>query len=185
LLLDRSYHHAAMVASREDFSRRGRPDIVHLSLLLALDSLVNRRGRLRIFVHTVNDFVVNVSPTVRIPRNYTRFVGLMEQLLAHGRVPPEGEPLLWTERSSLGGLLRSIGPSKVIGLSSSGRSVAISELAQKLALEPNPAIVIGGFPRGSFSERVLSCLQELLSIYGEGLETWTVVAMVLCAVAEL
>ncbi|KAI9676843.1 MAG: 18S rRNA pseudouridine methyltransferase [Caeruleum heppii] len=55
----------------------------HLSqcLLTLLDSPVNKAGKLQIFISTAKGVLIEVSPTVRIPRTFKRFAGLMVQLL--------------------------------------------------------------------------------------------------------
>jgi rRNA small subunit pseudouridine methyltransferase Nep1 len=50
-------------------------------LLTLLDSPVNKAGRLQIYIHTAKGVLIEVSPTVRIPRTFKRFAGLMVQLL--------------------------------------------------------------------------------------------------------
>ena len=110
ILLDKSLHYHAMknIAKRE---KRGRPDIVHVSLLLALNSPLNQEGMLNIYVHTLENYVITVNPKVRIPKNYNRFVGLMEQLLKYGKVPPKSEkPLLYVKTMSLKDLISKINP---------------------------------------------------------------------------
>ena len=47
ILLDSNYHHPAMTNLPEG-RRRGRPDITHLFLLTALESIVNKKGQLNI-----------------------------------------------------------------------------------------------------------------------------------------
>lgn len=42
---------------------------------------MNKAGKLRIFIHTAKGVLIEVSPTVRIPRTFKRFAGLMVQLL--------------------------------------------------------------------------------------------------------
>ena len=42
---------------------------------------MNKAGRLQIYVHTAKGVLIEVSPTVRIPRTFKRFAGLMVQLL--------------------------------------------------------------------------------------------------------
>ncbi|MEM4363521.1 MAG: hypothetical protein QXT90_05715, partial [Candidatus Caldarchaeum sp.] len=49
VLLDRSYHHWAM-KTLKDGQKRGRPDIVHFSLLEALGSPLNMKGLLETYV---------------------------------------------------------------------------------------------------------------------------------------
>ena len=92
-LLDRTYHHRAMIRLKNNY-RRGRPDILHFALLEALGSPLNKEGLLRVYVHTVDDHIISVDPKVRLPRNYDRFVGLIEQLLREDKVPVVGQPLL-------------------------------------------------------------------------------------------
>lgn len=48
---------------------------------------------LRVYIHTRNNEIIYVKPETRIPRNYNRFVGLMESLFKNKAVPPELELL--------------------------------------------------------------------------------------------
>ncbi len=50
-------------------------------LLTLLDSPINKAGKLQIYIHTAKGILIEVSPTVRIPRTFKRFAGLMVQLL--------------------------------------------------------------------------------------------------------
>jgi rRNA small subunit pseudouridine methyltransferase Nep1 len=66
-----------------------RPDIVHQvsfrdedllttkCLLNLLDSPLNRAGLLRVYIKTTNNILIEVNPSVRIPRTFKRFAGLM------------------------------------------------------------------------------------------------------------
>jgi rRNA small subunit pseudouridine methyltransferase Nep1 len=58
-----------------------RPDITHQCLLTLLDSPLNKAGRLQVYIHTARGVLIEVSPSVRIPRTFKRFSGLMVQLL--------------------------------------------------------------------------------------------------------
>lgn len=42
---------------------------------------MNKAGRLQIYINTAKGVLIEVSPTVRIPRTFKRFAGLMVQLL--------------------------------------------------------------------------------------------------------
>lgn len=53
----------------------------HQCLLTLLDSPVNKAGKLQIYISTAKGVLIEVSPTVRIPRTFKRFAGLMVQLL--------------------------------------------------------------------------------------------------------
>ena len=91
ILLDSNYHHSAM-RNLPEWERRGRPDIVHLFLLVALESIANKKNFLRVIVHTRNNEMIAFNPTTRIMRNYDRFVGLIEQLFEKQVIPDEEKP---------------------------------------------------------------------------------------------
>lgn len=61
--------------------REFRPDICHQELLALIDSPLNKAGRLKVYVRTSKNVLFEVAPSVRIPRTYRRFSGLMVQLL--------------------------------------------------------------------------------------------------------
>mmetsp|Transcript_20230 Transcript_20230/g.26728 ORF Transcript_20230/g.26728 Transcript_20230/m.26728 type:complete len:222 (+) Transcript_20230:246-911(+) len=58
-----------------------RPDILHQELLALLDSPLNKSGRLKVFINTSKNVLIDVNPAIRIPRTFKRFSGLMVQLL--------------------------------------------------------------------------------------------------------
>jgi rRNA small subunit pseudouridine methyltransferase Nep1 len=170
MLLDATYHHAAM-KELPDGERRGRPDIVHISLLNALESILNREGHLRVYVHTRNDEVITVKPETRIPRNYNRFVGLMEKLFIERSVP-KNLGLLRMERMTLDELLEGIAPDATFIMHEGGRLVRGREFGEMLAEIENSAVIIGGFPHGDFRRLPPG---ERVSIYHGPLMAWTVV----------
>ncbi|KAJ2904988.1 putative nucleolar essential protein 1 protein [Zalerion maritima] len=79
-LLNSDEHIGIMRKMNRDISD-ARPDITHQCLLTLLDSPVNKAGKLQIYIHTAKGVLIEVSPTVRIPRTFKRFAGLMVQLL--------------------------------------------------------------------------------------------------------
>jgi rRNA small subunit pseudouridine methyltransferase Nep1 len=178
LLLDISKHYWAM-KSLKDFWKRGRPDITHLILLNVLGFPASKRGLVKVYVHTINDMVITFHPSIRLPRNYNRFVGLMEQLFKVGRVPPNSDtPLMTIKACNLSNLINSIRPSKTILLTSAGERIHPNDLAKMLVKEDNPAVIIGGFQEGEFSEENLKLADVKFSIYPETLDAWVVAAMV-------
>lgn len=58
-----------------------RPDITHQCLLTLLDSPINKAGKLQVYIQTARGVLIEVNPSVRIPRTFKRFLGLMVQLL--------------------------------------------------------------------------------------------------------
>jgi len=178
ILLDRSYHHTAMKKLSQDW-KTGRPDIVHFTLLEALGSPLNKEGKLHIFVHTSKNFIITVNPKTRLPRNYNRFIGLIEQLIELGRVPSTGPVLLKIERKTLAQLLQSIKPTSVVAFSRIGEPCTLEETSSKLSGEERPVVIVGGFPKGHFSETTTKLANKVVCIDPETLETWTVASRVL------
>jgi rRNA small subunit pseudouridine methyltransferase Nep1 len=177
-LLDRSYHHRAML-SLDDSLKRGRPDIVHFSLLQALGTPLNREGLLRTYIHTIGNLLISINPTVRLPRNYNRFVGLIEQLFRKKRVPEQGEVLLRVRKGNLGDLLEVIKPSYTLIFTRSGSPKTLPDVLERLVKMENPLVIVGAFPGGRFSEETLSMANELVSIDSEVLDTWTITARII------
>jgi rRNA small subunit pseudouridine methyltransferase Nep1 len=64
-----------------------RPDIVHRCLLTLQDSPLNKAGLLKVFIHTMDNVLIEVDPSCRvacadqIPRTERKFYQLMAQLL--------------------------------------------------------------------------------------------------------
>lgn len=175
LLLDRSLHHSAMKDLKQSL-KRGRPDIVHFALLEALGSPLNKESKLHIYVHTFKNYVISVNPKTRLPRSYSQFLGLMEQLFQAGRVPPKGEALLSIEHKTLSQLIREVKPSQVIAFSRIGVRKTLEETVHGLSGEKRPAVFVGGFPHGHFANSTVKLADEVVCIDPEMLETWTVVS---------
>jgi rRNA small subunit pseudouridine methyltransferase Nep1 len=171
-LLDSSIHHSAMrgLATPE---RRGRPDIVYIALLHLLGSIANLEGALRVYVHTRNGEMIFISPEARLPRNYNRFVGLMEQLLERGKAGG----LLQLKEMSPRELVENLSPERTILLDEGGTPLGYEEL--KLGLEGEVCAVVGVFPCGSFREDY-AFVDEKINIYPKPLEAWAVASKVVC-----
>ncbi|CBK20642.2 uncharacterized protein [Blastocystis hominis] len=58
-----------------------RPDICHQCLLTLQDSVLNKAGMLRIFIHTSQNVLIEVNPKLRVPRTFKRFGSMIVQLL--------------------------------------------------------------------------------------------------------
>ncbi|KAI9721413.1 MAG: 18S rRNA pseudouridine methyltransferase [Chrysothrix sp. TS-e1954] len=79
-LLNSDEHIGVLRKMGRDISE-ARPDIAHQCLLTLLDSPINKAGLLQIYISTTGNQLIEISPTVRIPRTFKRFAGLMVQLL--------------------------------------------------------------------------------------------------------
>jgi rRNA small subunit pseudouridine methyltransferase Nep1 len=175
LLLDRSLHHAAMRRLDDDL-KRGRPDITHFALLEALGSPLNREGLLQTYVHTNKDYTITVNPSARLPRNYNRFIGLIEQLFQKQKVPIEGETLLRLEPKTLQQLLAEAKPDYILAFSREGKPKTIQDAVSGLKSKQKPAVIVGGFPHGHFSETTTKLADEIVCVDSEMLEAWTMIS---------
>ena len=178
LLLDRSLHHSAM-RRLDDNEKRGRPDITHFALLEALGSPLNKEGLLQVYVHTNNNYVITVNPSTRLPRNYNRFIGLMEQLFQLGEVPSEGEALLKLEQKTLQTLLAETEADYILAFSREGKPKTLQETVSSLQAKRRPAVIVGGFPHGHFSETAIHLADEVVCVDSEMLEAWTMTSRVI------
>jgi rRNA small subunit pseudouridine methyltransferase Nep1 len=178
LLLDRSYHHSAMIDLKTAY-KRGRPDITHFSLLVALGTPLNKNGLLKTYIQTRDGYIIHVNHKIRLPKNYIQFTGLIEQLYEFGRVPKQGTPLLELKRHSLQDLFRIQDESYVVTLTKEGKPKTLDTLIKKLIKKKNPVVVIGAFPHGYFSKEISGIADESVSIFSETLEAWTVTSRVI------
>lgn len=146
MILDDSKHHTAM-RDLEKREKRGRPDIVHQCLLLALDSPIDE---LEVYVHTINDVVIWINRITRLPRNYNRFIGLMEDLFKKKVIKAEGVKLMEITNLSLKDVLSGF---DVYVMSERGerREVVFRDCA----------VCIGAFPHGEFEDETLRVFEEV------------------------
>ncbi len=159
--------------------KRGRPDIVHFTLLEALGSPLSKEKLLQIYVHTRNDCVITVNSEARLPRNYDRFVGLLEQLFELGRVPPLGQTLLKLEHKTLLQLLEENKNDYVMAFSTKGSPEMLEDAISRLLEKQRPTVILGGFPHGHFSETTIRLANEVVCIDLDMLETWTLTSRVI------
>jgi rRNA small subunit pseudouridine methyltransferase Nep1 len=180
LMLDRSLHHFAM-RQLPNSGKRGRPDIVHAALLGALGSPLNEEGLLSICVHTVGDMIIEVNPRARLPRNYNRFLGLMEQLFARGSIASaSGEELLRMRPGRVRDLIGALGPSRVLAFTRAGTPRTMRDCARELVCCGRPAAIVGGFPHGGFSEETLRAADATASVDRESLDASLIVSRLIC-----
>ena len=184
MILDRSYHHGAMLKLK-DSGKRGRPDILHFTLLEATTIPLYFKSMLDVYVHTVDDKVIEVGKNVRLPKNYNRFIGLIEDLYSKKVITNrQGYPLLVLRESTLDSLMDRVKPSIVIGLSRRGAPKGTEYVAGITTSRNDVCIVIGGFPRGTFRESTVRLFTEMVSISDYSLEAHVVAARVLYEVEK-
>jgi rRNA small subunit pseudouridine methyltransferase Nep1 len=179
ILLDRSIHHAAMAKLSDQF-KRGRPDLVHLTLLNVTSTPLYQDGLAKVYIHTCNDIVLEFREQTRPPKSYSRFRDLMRKSLQE--MPESG--LIKGYQLPVSGLLKNMGTDLVVGLSVQGGFSEYGELASELSSRRNPAAVVGGFPRGHFAPETTRAFDRLVRVDKRSLDAHVVVARLIYEVEK-
>ena len=167
ILLDNSWHFGAMKGLENEI-KRGRPDIVHLTLLSICTSPAFYENKIRVFVHTVNNEIISINNNTRLPKSYHRFQGLIEKLFLTKKIESETEILMEMENSSLSKLISKIKPDEVIALTTEGQKTTFEKLIHET--KENSCILIGGFQKGHFNEENQKIIERAFSIHDSSLE---------------
>ena len=176
ILLDNSWHFAAMKGIANEI-KRGRPDLVHFSILEATTIPLYLKNKMKLYVHTIDDKVIYFSQNVHIPKSYHRFEGLIEKLYQEKKITANNDVLLEIKEKTFPELLDEINPSKVIGFSTKGTPSSYEKIAAEI---PDDAcIVLGGFQKGHFSDSIENKINDLYSIGDESFEGHVVVSRML------
>ena len=183
ILLDRSYHHAAMRNLPENW-KRGRPDIAHFTLLEALGSPLNKLGLLETYVQLRDGHVIWINSETRLPRIYERFKGLIEKLYKKPIVETDEKILLKMEQKTLKNLINELKPDLKILLSEDGEEIGWKKLGELIISHQKPMIMIGGFPRGDFNSETKKHADKMIKIWPTALEAWTVTSRILCIIEQ-
>ena len=176
ILLDNSWHFAAMKGIKNEI-KRGRPDLVHFSILEATTIPLYYQNKLNLFVHTIDNKVIHFGKNVHIPKSYHRFQGVIEKLFQEKKVLSKNELLLEIKDQTFSELIHEINPSNVIGFSTSGELSSYQKIASEIP--DNSCIVIGGFQKGHFSDSTQSEITNLYSIGNDSFEGHVIVSRIL------
>lgn len=109
-----------------------RPDITHQCLMALLDSPLNKAGKLLIYMHTAQNVLIEVHPSLRVPRTFKRFAGLANELLQRQKIraAQANETLMKVVSNPVEKYLPP--GSRRFGLSVAGRSVKLRDFAAEL-----------------------------------------------------
>lgn len=171
LLLDSSLHFGAMRELKER-RKRGRPDILHLCLLVAQDSIASKAGELRLYIHTQQSEIIYVNPETRLPRNYDRFKGLMVSLFKKRKI----KNLLRMEDKGINDLLGEISPDEIFVMEKNGERIGKLQFIERMKELGNPCFIVGGFPYGNLSSSIPG---KRISLSDKTLEAQTVVSTII------
>ena len=166
-LLDNSWHFGAMKGLDNEI-KRGRPDIIHLTLLSLCTTPVFYKNKIKVFVHTINDEIISINNNTHLPKSYHRFQGLIEKLFLTKKIVSEDEILMEMESSTLSQLISKIRPTQIIGFTTKGKKTTFEKLIKQI--EENSCILIGGFQKGHFSKETEKIIEQSFSIHDSSLE---------------
>jgi len=168
-MLLEDYLHFRAIRKLERAEKRGRPDIVHRCLLLALDSQVFDE----IYIHTITGKLIRVNVETRLPRTYERFRGLMEKLFREKRIESGGKVLL----EILNVRLEDVVDNAVLLREKGERKKGVCDM-----LKNAKTICIGAFPHGDYERETLEALKgaEQLSLGSRNYTSLYALIKVLC-----
>ncbi len=178
ILLDGAIHRP-LFELLEDKNKRGRPDIIHQTLLNVVYSSLFATSKLKVIVHTRNNLTIEIPNDWRIPVNYNRFCGLFSQLLLNNRVPLDGMPILETQKNSLGKLLDSLTPTQVYLCELQTTNNSLPQIHSSIRNPKDSIFLIGGFQEGQPSAETYKTLHsfdsiKVLSLYPDIKPTWII-----------
>ena len=176
ILLDNSWHFAAMKGIKNEI-KRGRPDLVHFSILEATTIPLYFQNKLNLFVHTVDDKVIHFGKNVHLPKSYHRFQGVIEKLYQEKKIMTKDELLLEIKEQTFSELIEEINPSKIIGFSTEGQLSSYEKIATQIS--DDSCIIIGGFQKGHFSDSIQNKITDLYSIGNESFEGHVITSRIL------
>lgn len=170
-LLDNALHFSGM-KNLKNAEKRGRPDIIHVCLLNALGSPLNKSGNLKLFIHTTNNKIFKFNSEIRIARNYNRFKGLMAKLLIDGSIETETSQLIVPFKGSLKELVTKFENPEIYLFSSKGMLIKNYKDLFMDDLTKNYIAIVGGFQKSNFSKEILDLSEKLISISQYPLDAW-------------
>ena len=176
ILLDNSWHFAAMKGIENEI-KRGRPDLVHFSILEATTIPLYLQSKMKLFVHTIDDKIISFGENVHIPKSYHRFEGVIEKLYREKKIIANNDVLLEIKDGTFSDLLDEINPSITIGFSTNGSKSTYEKIAEDIT--DDTCIVFGGFQKGHFSDSVENKITDLYSVGDESFEGHVVIARML------
>lgn len=128
-----------------------RPDILHRCLLALQDSPLNKAGLLKVYIHTMDNVLIELDPSCRvffasqqIPRTELKFYALMAQVLEKLRVRAvnSSKTLLKVIKNPITLHLPTDCPR--IGMSVKGKLVKLHEYVPQITANPGPVVIVVG-----------------------------------------
>lgn len=180
-ILDDNYHHA-IVSKLSNAEKRGRPDIVHFSLLDTVSTPAYLEDLVKVYVHTVNNVTIKLESGVRLPRTFERFCGVMAKLLS-GKLEEKEKDLFHVSNEKIEELVSSIDAKRVVCLSTTGVPKDIDSFVRDVSSE-KAIWMIGGFARGHIEDDTRSLATDVISFSKHSLAAQVVSARLCFAIEK-
>jgi len=184
IILDVSEHGFLMKNLKKKY-KRGRSDIVHLALLACHGSIIAKRKKLNVVIHTYNDVLIYINSETRIPRALERFKGLFSQLFKFKTIPPKKEnPLIYSLEGTLEHFIKENREKHdiIVEFSVKGERMSLPEIAEELAKRKKPLLIFGAFQKGQIETLPESLIDKKIAIFEEGLDLFTAISHILAAI---
>lgn len=149
-----------------------RPDICHQEMLALLDSPLNKAGCLQVYIRTCKNVLVEINPSIRIPRTFKRFSGLIVQLLHKMKIKAGGssETLMKVVKNPFSQHLPA--GTRVYGMSCQGQLYSPNALASSLvppdlsaaADAPPVCFIIGAMASGHVTVEDHPYIEKMFSV---------------------
>lgn len=156
--------HAGLMKKHNKDPQQFRPDIVHQELMAVLDSPLNKAGKVKVYMHTEKNVLIEVNPKTRIPRTFKRFSGLMVQLLHRLKIRSAdgNDTLLKVIKNPIS---RHLPPgARCYGFSQHGQLYNPNRLATLMPDDVPIILVFGAMATGSIRREDHPYMHELCSI---------------------
>ena len=184
VILDTNLH-INLMKNLKDSKQRGRPDIAHFAILAAYGSLLSKREKLQMFIHTYNDKLIILSPNIRPPKSIERFKGLILQLFDKMKIPVDSkEPLMEIQDKTLPELMKSLRKKHdlIVEFTVNGEKMTSHQYSSLIHSRTNPLLIFGGFSTGHLKSLPKNFVDYHISIYNEGLDLFAVISHVLSSI---
>ncbi len=151
-------------------NKQSDPHIVHITLLLANDSILAAEHELRTVVHTRDNNVFTIGPDVDIPTRLSEFEDMI--LKCTQGIGPKG--INYGKKTLMEVLNEEMG----VKIAMSPRGVRKDPVDIMSRVE-DYVVVIGGFKEGDFINPVYPWADKVISISDRLLKPWTVASEVI------
>ncbi len=145
--------------------KQSHPHLVHITLLIANNSLLADEHELRTIIHTRDNNVFTIEPNVDIPIRLSEFEDMI--IKCTQGIGPKG--IKYEKKTLMETLDQELG----IRIASSPKGERKDPLDFMSRVE-DYVVVIGGFQEGDFISPVYAWADEVVSIHEKHLKPWTV-----------